>query len=30
MTESALPNVTVLSHNEIPPEVKIRSRGLIE
>ena len=28
--ESALPNVTVLSHNEIPSEVKVRSRGVIE
>ena len=30
MMESSLPNVTVLSHNEIPPEVKVRSRGMIE
>ncbi len=30
MVESSLPNVTVLSHNEIPPEVKVRSRGVIE
>lgn len=30
MTESSLPNITVLSHNEIPPEVKVRSRGMIE
>jgi flagellar biosynthesis protein FlhA len=30
LLESALPNVSVLSHNEIPPEVKIRSRGMIE
>ena len=28
--EAALPNMTVLSHNEIPSEVKLRSRGLIE
>jgi flagellar biosynthesis protein FlhA len=28
--EAALPNTTVLSHNEIPSEVKLRSRGLIE
>ncbi len=28
--EAAFPNVTVLSHNEIPSEVKIRSRGVIE
>ncbi len=28
--ETTLPNVTVLSHNEIPPEVKVRSRGVIE
>jgi flagellar biosynthesis protein FlhA len=30
MVESALPNLTVLSHNEIPSEVKVRSRGVIE
>lgn len=30
MVETALPNVTVLSHNEIPSEVKLRSRGVIE
>ena len=30
LMESSLPNVVVLSHNEIPPEVKIRSRGVIE
>jgi flagellar biosynthesis protein FlhA len=30
IVEPALPNVTVLSHNEIPSEVKIRSRGVIE
>jgi flagellar biosynthesis protein FlhA len=28
--ETALPNASVLSHNEIPSEVSIRSRGLIE
>jgi len=28
--ESSLPNLTVLSHNEIPPDVKVRSRGVIE
>ena len=28
--ESTLPAVTVLSHNEIPTEVKVRSRGVIE
>jgi flagellar biosynthesis protein FlhA len=28
--ESALPSTTILSHNEIPSEVKLRSRGLIE
>ena len=28
MLETALPNVTVLSHNEIPSEVKVRSRGV--
>ena len=27
---SDLPNLTVLSHNEVPPEVKVRSRGVIE
>ena len=30
MVESSLPNLTVLSHNEIPPDVKVRSRGVIE
>jgi flagellar biosynthesis protein FlhA len=30
IAESSLPNLTVLSHNEIPPEVKVRSRGVIE
>ena len=30
ITETALPNVTVLSNNEIPPEVKVHSRGIIE
>ena len=30
LTESSLPNLTVLSHNEIPPDVKVRSRGVIE
>ncbi len=30
LLEAALPNTTVLSHNEIPSEVKLRSRGLIE
>ncbi len=30
IVEPALPNVTVLSHNEIPSEVKVRSRGVIE
>jgi flagellar biosynthesis protein FlhA len=28
--ESSLPNLTVLSQNEIAPEVKVRSRGVIE
>ncbi len=28
--ESSLPNLTVLSHNEVPPDVKVRSRGVIE
>lgn len=30
MLEPTYPNVTVLSHNEIPAEVKVRSLGLIE
>jgi len=30
VAESSLPNLTVLSHNEIPTEVKVRSRGVIE
>ncbi len=30
LAESSLPNLTVLSHNEIPPDVKVRSRGVIE
>ena len=30
IVESALPNLTVLSQNEISPEVKVRSRGVIE
>jgi flagellar biosynthesis component FlhA len=30
IVESQLPNLTVLSHNEIPSEVKVRSRGVIE
>jgi len=30
LVEAALPNLTVLSHNEIPPEIKVRSRGVIE
>jgi flagellar biosynthesis component FlhA len=30
VAESSLPNLTVLSHNEVPPEVKVRSRGVIE
>ena len=30
LVEATLPNLTVLSHNEIPPEVKVRSRGVIE
>ncbi len=29
-TEANLPNLTVLSHNEVPPDVKVRSRGIIE
>ncbi len=28
--ETSLPNVTVLSNNEIPPQVNVRSRGLVE
>ena len=30
LAESSLPNLTVLSHNEIPPDIKVRSRGVIE
>jgi flagellar biosynthesis protein FlhA len=30
MVESTMANLTVLSHSEIPPELKIRSRGVIE
>jgi flagellar biosynthesis protein FlhA len=30
LAESSLPNLTVLSHNEVPPDVKVRSRGVIE
>lgn len=30
LAESSFPNLTVLSHNEIPSECKIRSRGVIE
>jgi len=30
VAESSLPNLTVLSHNEVPSEVKVRSRGVIE
>jgi flagellar biosynthesis protein FlhA len=30
IAEPAFPNLTVLSHNEIPSECKIRSRGVIE
>jgi flagellar biosynthesis protein FlhA len=30
VVEPSLPNLTVLSHNEIPSEVKVRSRGVIE
>jgi flagellar biosynthesis protein FlhA len=30
LLEASLPNLTVLSHNEIPPEIKVRSRGVIE
>ena len=30
LVEASLPNLTVLSHNEIPPEIKVRSRGVIE
>jgi type III secretory pathway component EscV len=28
LTESALPNLTVLSHSEIPPGVKVVSQGM--
>jgi flagellar biosynthesis protein FlhA len=30
IVESALPNLSVLSHSEIPSELKLRSRGVIE
>jgi len=30
MVEAALPNLTVLSHNEIPQEVRVRSLGVID
>jgi flagellar biosynthesis protein FlhA len=30
MVESSMPNLTVLSHNELPADVKVRSRGVIE
>ncbi len=30
IAEATLPNLTVLSHSEIPPAVKVRSRGVIE
>jgi flagellar biosynthesis component FlhA len=28
MIEPALPQVTVLSHNEVPPETKVKSLGV--
>jgi flagellar biosynthesis protein FlhA len=30
LVEATFPNLTVLSHNEVPPEVKVRSRGVID
>jgi flagellar biosynthesis protein FlhA len=30
IVESSMPNLTVLSHNELPSDVKVRSRGVIE
>jgi flagellar biosynthesis protein FlhA len=30
LVEATFPNLTVLSHNEVPPEVKVRSRGIID
>jgi flagellar biosynthesis protein FlhA len=30
LIEASLPNLAVFSHNEIPPEIKVRSRGVIE
>ena len=30
LIEASLPNLAVLSHNEIPPEIKVRSRGVID
>jgi flagellar biosynthesis protein FlhA len=29
IVESSMPGVTVLSHNELPTDVKVRSRGVI-
>jgi len=30
LVESTLPNLTILSHNEIPAEVRVRSLGILE
>jgi flagellar biosynthesis protein FlhA len=30
LVEATFPNLTALSHNEVPPEVKVRSRGVID
>jgi flagellar biosynthesis protein FlhA len=30
IVESSMPSLTVLSHNELPTDVKVRSRGVIE
>ena len=30
LAESSLPNLTVLSHNEVPPDIRVRSRGVVD
>jgi len=30
IVEASMPSLTVLSHNELPTDVKVRSRGVIE
>jgi len=29
IVESSMPSLTVLSHNELPADIKVRSRGVI-